>query len=95
MYYKNKQKPTLPVIPNQVLTMSQMDSLRKEGKPISSFQMSADNFFDGSENPNPEVPLEMQRSIDINQVWEQENETRGKFDRMERRKKIQQQNSIE
>lgn len=95
MYYRNKMKSTLPVVPNQVLTMAQMDALRKEGKPISSFQMSADNFFDGSDNPTPEVPLEMQRSVDINQVWEQETETRGKFDKMERRKKIQQQNSIE
>lgn len=56
-----KAKPGLALTPAQIAKMSE------QGIPITT-QMS-DQFFDGTLNPSFDIPLEEQRGVDINDVW--------------------------
>lgn len=54
------------------LTPAQMYGMMLQGKPISSFQIPEEHFDDGviDEAENIVLPMEEQRSIDVNDLWQ-------------------------
>lgn len=56
------------VVPNLAFDLSDLDDLRRQGKPIS-LENAASLYYDGQEQTVPVVPLERMRGTDINDVW--------------------------
>lgn len=52
------------------ITPRQMDQMMKDGIPISAQNLNADMFYDGDANPGFDIPLDMQRGIDIADCWD-------------------------
>lgn len=57
------------VIPDLAYDLHDLDELRQQGKPIS-LQNAASLYYDGQTDlTTPIVPLDRQRGVDINDVW--------------------------
>lgn len=56
------------VVPNLAYDLSDLDELRRMGKPISQ-ESVASLYYDGEVTQTCSVPLERQRGVDINDVW--------------------------
>lgn len=55
-------------VPNLAYDLSKLDQMRRNGEPISITNV-ANNYYDGSETCTFDVPLDMQRGVDINDMW--------------------------
>lgn len=78
MYFQ-KEKPFFGVKSNLSVTPAQMDTLREQGIPITAATLPDELFNDGSDNPQFEVPLEMQRGIDIAELWQNSETSRKRI----------------
>lgn len=65
----------IPVVPDLAITPSQMLSMAEKGLPISN-QSLASEYFDGDVNIGWEVPLDRQRNVDVNEMWNKERDVR-------------------
>lgn len=55
--------------PHLAFDLADLDALRRQGKPINI--ANADSlYYDGSENCSFNLPLDRQRGVDINTMWE-------------------------
>lgn len=57
-----------PVNPHLAYDLSQLDELRKQGKPISQSNVES-LYYDGDVNVSFDLPLDQQRGVDINDMW--------------------------
>lgn len=65
-----KRKETDPILnPHLAHDLADLDALRRQGKPISIANAES-LYYDGSENCSFDLPLDMQRGVDINMMWE-------------------------
>ena len=60
-------------------TPAQMWDLASQGKPIGSYMLSDDLFYDGDPYQTYDVPLDRQRGIDINDMWNAQENLKKKF----------------
>lgn len=60
-------------------TPAQMWDLMKQGKPISSFELDPKLFNDGDPYQTYDIPLDQQRGIDINDMWNAQQDGKRKF----------------
>lgn len=56
------------VQPHLAYDIRDVDELTKQGKSISMPSLDS-MYYEGSENCTPDVPLDMQRGVNINDVW--------------------------
>lgn len=77
----NNSLDTIKVQSNLTLTPAQMYGFALQGKPISTFQLPAENFDDGlsAEATDIEVPLEEKRGIDVNDLYQNFKDVGTKF----------------
>lgn len=64
-------------VPNLAYDLSDLDELRRMGKPISQESVSS-LYYDGEVQDRCYVPLERQRGVDINDVWNAQQTGRRK-----------------
>lgn len=76
--FRNKVcKDEIPVVGNLALTPTQMLKMQEKGIPISSHNF-VNEYYDGDFNCSWDVPLDRQRGVDINDMWNHsENVKRG------------------
>lgn len=60
------------------LTPSQMMKMSEHGIPVSA-QLNDSLFYDGTENPTWDVPLDLARGIDVAELWAENKSIRAKF----------------
>lgn len=78
-YYVDKgEKSFFPVQDGLTLTPSQMDTMRKQGRPVSTMQLPEDMFFDGATKPTG-ITIENARGIDVNDVWQAQQTAKKKI----------------
>ena len=78
-YYVDKgEKSFFPVPDGLTLTPSQMDIMRKQGRPVSTMQLPEDMFFDGATKPTG-ITIENARGIDVNDVWQAQQAAKKKI----------------
>lgn len=56
------------VQPYLAYDLSDLDELRKQGRPISGPNIEA-MYYDGSPDASFNLPLDQQRGVDINDMW--------------------------
>lgn len=52
------------------VTPTRMYEMMQQGIPISTQNLSDEMFYDGDTNPSFDLPLDMQRGIDVADCWE-------------------------
>ena len=63
-----KRDTDQPVLPHAAYDLHELDDMRKQGIGISV--SNAENlYYDGDVNCSFDVPLDMQRGVDINDLW--------------------------
>lgn len=68
------------VAPNLVNTPSQMYSLAKQGKPVQSLLLPAEQFNDGTPFIKGfDIPMDRQRSVDVNDMWNAQKDIKSKI----------------
>lgn len=65
------------VVPGLSVSPSQMAKMAERGIPISA--QSSDAFFDGVSNPSFDIPIEDRRGIDVNAVWNAQQDARKRI----------------
>ncbi|MDE6089294.1 MAG: hypothetical protein K2G41_01200 [Duncaniella sp.] len=65
------------VVPGLSVSPTQMALMAAKGIPISA-QMS-ESFVDGVSNPSFDIPIEDQRGIDVNAVWNAQKDARKRL----------------
>lgn len=73
----NKSKNDTPVQPGLALTPSQMQRMSEKGIPVSA-QTNDALFYDGDVRPSFDVPLDLQRGIDVATMWQKRQDIRAK-----------------
>lgn len=74
--YSKNEKPVqsgLSCTPQQAL------ELMNKGIPISTHMANEELFFDGIDNPGDVVPMDRQRGVDINDMWQEMQNINKKF----------------
>lgn len=90
-YYRDKGiKPVFKVKNALAVTPKQMDILRKQNLPISSYILSSDFFNDGDESIRfDDLPLGEQRGIDVNHIWDAGENSKRKIAEFKRNQAAQ------
>jgi hypothetical protein len=65
----------IKVVPDLAITPSQMLKLAEKGLPISN-QSLASEYYDGDVNIDWNVPLDRQRGVDVNEMWNKEQDVK-------------------
>lgn len=60
------------------VTPSRMVQLMEQGIPIAAQNLRPENFYDGDTNPGFDIPLDMQRGIDVADCWNASRSIRAK-----------------
>lgn len=66
----------LVTIDNLAVTPSQMMEMASHGIPVST--PNVELFYEGTENPSWNIPLEQQRGIDVAQLWQENRNIKRK-----------------
>lgn len=78
-FFRNKwREDEDKTIPNLALTPSQMLDMAEHGIPISNGNLSQ-LYDDGTVNPSWDIDLDRQRGVDVNQMWEHNQEIKSRF----------------
>lgn len=79
--HANYSKDSIKVQSHLTLTPAQMYGMALQGKPISTFQLPESEFDNGviDEAENISVPMEEKRSVDVNDLWQNQKEIETKF----------------
>lgn len=56
------------VNPHLAYDLTDMDEMRRQGKPISITNAES-MYYEGSETCSFDIPLDLQRGVDINDMW--------------------------
>lgn len=67
--------------PHLAYDLSDLDLLRRQGKPIS-VQNADGLYYDGSEDCSFNLPLDQQRGVDINDLWERSQRVNRKLSKL-------------
>lgn len=92
MFVRNNKKTKLAFckrvdtdvpVKSQKLSISPTEAyeLSKQGRPISASMLSAEYFNDGAVTHTFDIPLESQRGIDVNHLWQNEKDLARKSKR--------------
>lgn len=68
-------------VPGLAMTPAQMMSLAEKGIPISNQQLN-NEYYDGDVNCSDFVPLDRQRGVDVNEMWNKKKDVRAAVKRM-------------
>lgn len=77
-YRVRRSENDIPVNGKLALTPSKMMALAEKGIPISS-QNLGNQYFEGEVNPSWDVPLDRQRGVDVNDMWNHNENVRKKL----------------
>lgn len=89
--YIKREKGEPNVVSGLALTPADMLDRAREGKTIQSLMVSEELFEVGTSYKDFDVPIERQRGIDINVVWNKEEDLKKKVYAKERELRKQQQ----
>lgn len=80
-----KTRETDPqIVPHAAFDLADLDQMRKQGVGIST--SNAENlYYDGDVNCSFDVPLDMQRGVDINDLWNADQSTRRRMSKAQLR----------
>lgn len=67
-----------PVQGGLAVTPSQMQRMAERGIPVTSQNLEG-MFYDGDTRPSWDVPLDMQRGVDVATLWETRKDIRNKL----------------
>lgn len=62
------QDDEMKTIKDMAFSISDMDKMRMEGKPISNANLSND-YYDGDVTQCTDVPFDRRRGVDLNDTW--------------------------
>lgn len=79
-YFKKDNPDDIEVNGTLAITPAKMQKLSEQGIPISS-QVINQVYFDGENNPSWDVPMDRKRGIDINDMWQHEQNVKTKLKR--------------
>ena len=68
----------IPVQGGLAITPAQMQRMAEKGIPVSSQNLDG-CFYDGDTRPSWDVPLDMQRGIDVAQMWQERKDIAAKL----------------
>lgn len=71
----------IPINGKLAMTPSKMMKLAEQGIPISSQQLGG-QFYDGDVKVTWDVPIDRQRGVDMNDMWNYEQTVRKKMNKM-------------
>lgn len=57
-----------PVNPHLAYTLSEVSKMIQKGQPVSQTNL-INSYYDGSENCSCDIPSDMRRGVDINDMW--------------------------
>lgn len=80
-----------PVQQDLAMTPSQMDVMRRKGVPISQSNLDG-MFYEGDTNSSMDVPLDMQRGVDLGMLWQESKEAGSKLAKSRKRASILEKN---
>ena len=76
--YIKRHKGEFNVQSGLAMTPGQMLDRAREGKPIASFMADDEMFDDGGTNKSFEVPILRQRGVDVNDIWNEQEDLKKK-----------------
>ena len=75
----------IDVIEHLAYDLSELDSMRKQGIPISQNNLES-MYYDGDVNCSADVPLDMVRGADINDLWNESQRVNRNLSKRQLRK---------
>lgn len=68
-------------IPDLAMTPAQMMSLAENGIPISNQHLN-NEYYDGDVNISDDIPLDRQRGVDVNEMWNKKQDVKKALKKM-------------
>lgn len=81
-FFRNKNsEEDVKTVQGLAMTPAQMMSLAEKGIPISNQALNAE-YYDGDSNIDWNVPLDRQRSVDVNEMWNKKEDVKKAMKKM-------------
>lgn len=69
------------VNPHLAFDLADLDQMRRQGKPISVTNAES-LYYDGSESCTFDLPMDMQRGVDINDMWNRSRDVHSRLSKL-------------